>query len=30
MVDQEIRILSRVSEKNVGDLGHPVQFDDNK
>ena len=23
----QIRILSRVSDKNVGDLGHPVQFD---
>ena len=25
---QEIKILSRVSEKNVGDLGHPIQFDE--
>ena len=24
----QIKILSRVSEKNVGDLGHPVQFDE--
>jgi len=24
----EISILSRVSDKNVGELGHPVQFDD--
>ena len=24
---EEISILSRVSEKNVGDLGHPIQFD---
>ena len=23
----QIKILSRVSEKNVGDIGHPVQFD---
>ena len=23
----QISILSRVSEKNVGDLGHPIQFD---
>ena len=24
----QIKILSRVSEKNVGEIGHPVQFDD--
>ena len=23
----QIRVLSRVSDKSVGDLGHPVQFD---